>query len=57
MGVMKTLRDFFWNEFNGVVDFFNKCGESIDDMDYPLETEILEEKETSAGYWQVILNV
>ena len=55
-GVMKTLRDF-WNEFNGVADFFNKRGESIDDMNYPLETEILEEKETSAGYWQVILNV
>ena len=30
---MKTLRDF-WNEFDGVVDFFNKNGEEIDDMDY-----------------------
>lgn len=54
--IMRTLRDF-WNNFDGVVDFFNKNGEEIDDMDYPLETEILEEKETSTGYWQVILNV
>ena len=53
---MRTLRDF-WYDFAGVVDFFNKNGESIDDMDYPLETEILEEKETSTGYWKVILNV
>jgi hypothetical protein len=53
---MRTLRDF-WNEFDGVVDFFNKHGEEIDDMDYPLETEILEERETSIGYWQIILNV
>ena len=53
---MRTLRDF-WNEFDGVVDFSNKNGEEIDDMNYPLDTEILEEKETSTGYWQVILNV
>ena len=53
---MRTLRDF-WYDFDGVVDFFNKNGEEIDDMEYPLETEILEEKETSTGYWQVILNV
>ena len=53
---MRTLRDF-WNDFDGVVDFFNKNGEEIDDMNYPLETEIIEEIETSTGYWQVILNV
>ena len=53
---MKTLREF-WNNFDGVVNFFNKNGEEIDDMNYPLETEILEEKETSTGYWQVVLNV
>ena len=38
--IMRTLRDF-WYDFAGVVDFFNKNGESIDDMDYSLETEIL----------------
>lgn len=54
---MKTLKDF-WNNFEGVVEFFNKDGEEIDNIDdYPLETEILEEKETSTGYWQVVLNV
>ena len=30
---MKTLRDF-GNEFDGVVEFFNKNGEEIDDMNY-----------------------
>lgn len=35
---MKTLKDFL-NEANGIYDFVNKNGESIDDMDYPLETE------------------
>ena len=53
---MRTLRDF-WNDFDGVVDFFNKDGEEIDDMEYPLETEIVDEKETSTCYWQVVLNV
>ena len=48
---MKTLREF-WNNFDGVVDFFNKNGEEIDDMDYPLETEILEEKEIKLLMWK-----
>lgn len=52
---MKTLKEF-WHNFDGVVDFFNKNGEEVNDMDYPLETEILEEKETT-GYWQVVLDV
>jgi len=53
---MKTLREF-WTNADGVCDFFNKNGEEIDDTDYPLETEVLEEKETSTGYTQIILNV
>lgn len=48
---MKTLREF-WDNFDGVVDFFNKNGEEIDDMDYPLETEILEEKEIKLLMWK-----
>ena len=28
---MRTLRDF-WNDFDGVVDFFNKNGEEIDEF-------------------------
>lgn len=53
---MKTLKEF-WNDFDGVVDFFDKNGEKIDDMDYPLEIEVLEEREINTGYWQVVLNI
>lgn len=37
---IKTLKDF-WNNADGVYDFVNKNGVNINDMDYPLETEIL----------------
>lgn len=53
---MRTLRDF-WNEFDGVVDFFNKNGEEIDDMDYPLETEVLNERLIEGEQYEVMLNV
>lgn len=53
---MKTLREF-WRDFCGVVDFFNTSGEKIDDMDYPLDTEVLDEQEISPDYWKVTLNV
>lgn len=39
----KTLKDF-WNEADGVYDFVDKNGVSIDDMNYPLETEALNER-------------
>jgi hypothetical protein len=35
-GVIMTLKEF-WNNANGVYDFINKNGETIDDMVYPLE--------------------
>ena len=54
--IMRTLKDF-WSEFDGVVDFYDRNGISIDDMSYPLDTKILEEKETDPGYWQVVLDV
>ena len=38
----KTLRDF-WNKADGVYDFVDKNGVSIDDMNYPLETEVLKQ--------------
>lgn len=38
----KTLMDF-WNKADGIYDFVDKKGVAIDDMDYPLETEILNE--------------
>ena len=39
---MRILRDF-WNNFEGFVDFFNKNGEEIDNIDGLLETKILKE--------------
>lgn len=53
---MSTLKDF-WQNFSGIVDFFDKNGQEIDDMDYPLDTQILEEKEMKDDYRQVTLNV
>lgn len=53
---MKTLKDF-WNNANGVYDFVNKNGESIDDMDYPLDTEILNERLIEGEQYEITLNV
>ena len=48
----KTLRDF-WNKADGVYDFVDKNGVSIDDMNYPLEIEVLNEGEQ----YEITLNV
>ena len=48
----KTLRDF-WDKADGVYDFVDKNGISIDDMNYPLETEVLNEDEQ----YEITLNV
>lgn len=53
---MKTLRDF-WNKANGVYDFVDKNGLSIDDMNYPLETEILNERLIEGEHYEIALNV
>ncbi len=53
---MKTLKDFL-NEANGIYDFVNKNGESIDDMDYPLETEVLNERLIEGEQYEITLNV
>ena len=53
---MKTLRDF-WNTADGVYDFIDKNGISIDDMDYPLETEVLSERLIEGEQYEVMLNV
>ena len=53
---MKTLRDF-WNTADGVYDFVDKNGISIDDMDYPLETEVLMERLIEGEQYEVMLNV
>ena len=44
----KTLKDF-WNKADGVYDFADKNGVSIDDMDYSLETEVLNERLIEGG--------
>lgn len=52
----KTLRDF-WNEADGVYDFVDKNGVSIDDMNYPLETEVLNERLIKGEQYEITLNV
>ena len=53
---MKTLRDF-WNTADGVYDFIDKNGVIIDDMDYPLETEVINERLIEGEHYEVMLNV
>lgn len=52
----KTLRDF-WNKADGVYDFVDKNGMSINDMNYPLETEVLNERLVEGEQYEIILNV
>lgn len=52
----KTLRDF-WNKADGVYDFVDKNGVSIDDMNYPLETEVLNERLIEDEQYEITLNV
>lgn len=53
---MLTLKEF-WNEADGIYDFVNKNGESISDMDYPLETEVLRVRNIEGEQYEVTLNV
>lgn len=53
---MKTLKDF-WNEASGIYNFVDKNGASIDDMDYPLETEVLRMRWIDGEQYEVMLNV
>lgn len=53
---MKTLKEF-WNDASGIYNFLNKKGEHIDDMEYPLETEILDERLIKEDTWDIMLNV
>lgn len=52
----KTLRDF-WNKADGVYDFVDKNGVPIDDMNYPLETEVLNERLIEGEQYEITLNV
>ena len=51
-----TLKEF-WNNADGVYDFINKNGETIDDMSYPLETEVLDIRNIEGEQYEVTLNV
>lgn len=53
---MKTLKDF-WNTADGIYNFVDKNGVSIDDMDYPLETEVINERLIKEEQYEVMLNV
>ena len=54
---MKTLYDF-WNETDGgVYDFIDKNGVPIDDMNYPLVTEVLNERLIEGEHYEITLNV
>lgn len=53
----KTLEDF-WNKADtGVYDFVDKNGVSIDDMDYPLATKVLNERLIEGEQYEIMLNV
>lgn len=53
---MRTLRDF-WNNADGCYNFVNLNGEKIDDMNYPIETEVLRVKHIKNEEYEVTLNV
>lgn len=53
---MNTLKEF-WDKADGIYDFINKNGESIDDMYYPLETEVLGVRNIEGEQYEVTLNV
>lgn len=54
--MVKTLRHF-WNKADGVYDFVDKNGMSINDMNYPLETEVLNERFVEGEQYEITLNV
>lgn len=52
----KTLRDF-WNKENRIYYFVDKNGVSIDDMNYTLETEVLNERLIEGEQYEITLDV
>ena len=49
-----TLREF-WKEADGVYDFVNEDGKCIDDMDYSLDTEVLDIRKVDELKCEVML--
>ena len=59
----QTLREFWQDREGCVIDFFDKNGKPVDDLDYPDETEILgiekvdNHKFKAQDYYRVTLNI
>ena len=53
---MKTLKEF-WNSVSVIYNFVDRNGVSIDEVDYPIETEVLEERLVADNEYEVRLNV
>ena len=51
-----TLHDF-WNNADGYYNFISRNGEEIDDMDYPIETEVLDIRHIECEQYEVMLDV
>lgn len=54
---IKTLQEFWENAAGVVVDFVNKNGETIDDMDYPLSTKVKLIRHIELDQYEVELDV
>ena len=54
---IKTLREFWENAVGVVVDFVNRKGETVDDMDYPLSTKINMIRHIELDQYEVELDV
>lgn len=54
---IKTLQEFWENAAEAVVDFVNKNGETIDDMDYPLDTKVNLVRHIELDQYEVELDV
>ena len=50
-----TLREF-WNTYSGVVNFVNRKGKTVDDMDYPLDTKVKDIRHIKEDQYEVRLD-
>lgn len=55
--MIETLEDFWKNAKGVVVNFINRNGESVDDMDYSITTKINNIRHIEADQYEVELDV
>ena len=55
--LIKNIKNGKEVKADGVYDFVDKNGVSIDDMNYPLETEVLNERLIEGEQYEITLNV